>query len=99
MKLFLKYIKNKYILSGLLFLVWMLLFDDNRIISLIKFNKELKDVKSEKNYYLKEIKNNTKLLELLKNNPKELEKYAREKYLMKKDDEDIFLIVFEAVDE
>lgn len=95
MKLFLKYIKNKYILSGLLFLVWMLLFDDNRIISLIKFNKELKDVKSEKNYYLKEIENNNKLLELLKNNPKELEKYAREKYLMKKDNEDIFLIVFE----
>jgi cell division protein DivIC len=91
----LPYLKNKYILVGAFFVVWIGFFDTNRIVSVMRYRAEFKQVQKEKRYYIEEIEKNTKLLELYQNDKKALEKFAREKYFMKKDNEDVFLIVYE----
>ncbi|MFN4235463.1 MAG: septum formation initiator family protein [Bacteroidia bacterium] len=88
-------LKNKYILTSLGFIIWLLFFDRHDIISQIKLSKELKKMEEKKAFYLKEIENDSKKLNELLTNPKTLEKFAREKYLMKKDNEDIFVVVNE----
>lgn len=73
----------------------MLFFDQNDIISLIQIKGELSELEVNKEYYKKQIKETEKdLTDLLTNNDN-LERYAREKYLMKKNNEDIFVIVDE----
>lgn len=95
MKTIFNIIKNKYLIAILVFLVWIVFFDSNRLISVQRHRNELKKVNREKDYYQKEIEHNKKLLELYQTNIKALENFARENYLMKKDNEDIFLIVEE----
>ena len=99
LKKLLPYLKNKYILTLLIFLVWMLFFDRNDIISQIGMRSKLSQMKQDKLYYTEEIEKNKKEMEELMTNPKTLEKFAREKYLMKKDNEDIFVIVYANKDE
>ena len=92
MQIKLLYQKYKFYLLALFAFVWMLIFDSNNFIDLIQLNYEIKDLKSKKEYYTDEInKANLMYVELFTNN-KNLEKFAREKYLMKKDNEDIFII-------
>jgi cell division protein FtsB len=88
-------LKNKYLLVGVFFVVWMIFFDTNSFISISKHRKELREVKKEKDYYTSEIIKNKELIDLYKTDKKALEKLAREKYLMKKDNEDVYLIVYE----
>jgi cell division protein FtsB len=88
-------LRNKYILTTLGFIIWLLFFDRHDIISQYKLRKELHKLEEEKSFYLKEIEKDSKNLNELLTNPKTLEKFAREKYLMKKDNEDIFVIVNE----
>lgn len=88
-------LRNKYVLTTLGFIIWLLFFDRHDIISQIKLRKELHKLEEEKAFYVKEIEKDTKNLNELLTNPKTLEKFAREKYLMKKDNEDIFVIVNE----
>ncbi len=91
---FLKFISNKYIIVLLLFVSWMLFFDNYSYIEHRILNKELNELDDNKKYYKNEIlkdKNNIKILK----NPNQVEKYAREKYFMKKDSEDIYIIEFE----
>ena len=76
-------------------LIWMAFFDRNDIISQISYKKELRKLEADKQYYNEQIELNKKRTEELKGNSENLERYAREKYLMKKDDEEIFLIVRE----
>lgn len=94
-KRILKIVKNKYIITTTLFVVWLLFFDKNDVISQVELNKKLNELKKEKQYYLEEIARNKQDFMELQTNPKNLEKFAREKYLMKKDNEDIFVIVEE----
>lgn len=54
---------------------------------------KLNKLRADKTYYLAEIKNNRDAIEDLKTNKKSLERFAREKYLMKKDNEDVYVIV------
>lgn len=92
MKLKLFYQKYKFYLLALLAFIWMLIFDSNNFIDLIQLNNEIKDLKAKKEYYRDEInKANQMYIELFTNN-RNLEKFAREKYLMKKDNEDLFII-------
>ncbi|MCD4678783.1 MAG: septum formation inhibitor [Bacteroidales bacterium] len=93
-KIFLR-LKDKYILITLAFLVWISFFDTHNLISQFKRTRVLKDVQSEKQYYLEEIKSDSIATMELTSDKEHLEKFAREKYLMKKDDEDIFLIIKE----
>ena len=87
--------KNKYFITGSIFLLWLLFFDRNDLVSQYKIRGELKKLEEEKKFFLEEIKKDQESLNDLKTNPQTLEKFAREKYLMKKDNEDIFVIVKE----
>ena len=91
--LILPWLKNKYVLTILFFVVWMIFFDRNDFISQYSYRQDLKKLKNDKEYYITEIEKSKEATFELMSNPDNLEKFAREKYLMKKDDEDIFLIV------
>lgn len=86
------WIKNKYFISFAVFAVVLLFLDKNDLFTQMDRNKELKELKQSKLYYSTQIATERKELEGLKNDPAVLEKYAREKYLMKRDNEEIFLI-------
>lgn len=88
-------LKNKFILSLLAFVVWLLFFDQNNWINQLKYKMELNKLQSDKVFYQKEIRKAEKDLREIKTNPHTLEKFAREKYLMKKDNEEVFVIVKE----
>ncbi|QEC53934.1 hypothetical protein EDD80_108113 [Anseongella ginsenosidimutans] len=91
-----KYIlKNKYYLTSILFLIWMLFLDPNDIITQVRHLVRLNNINQDKEYYQEEIEKINKDLMELNSNKKQLEKFARENYLMKKDNEDIFIIVKE----
>jgi cell division protein DivIC len=89
-------ITNKYLITGMAFAVWMMFFDRNDLPLQIRRVRELNKIeRNEKNMAL-QISNTQKELELLKTNPETLEKYAREKYLMKKDNEDLYIVTFDS---
>lgn len=89
----LKVIKNKYLLTTIGIVVWILFFDKNDLFSQADLNGKLNKLKADRNYYLTEIESNKREIEELKTNKKSLEKFAREKYHMKKDNEDVYVIV------
>ena len=86
------WLKNKYTIASLSFLAIILFFDKNDFFTRRARDKELNDLLQSKTYYQKEIAAERSELEQLKNDPTTLEKYAREKYLMKKDNEDLFIV-------
>jgi cell division protein FtsB len=94
-KRILPFVKNKFILTILIFIVWLLFFDHNNLIDRAKELNHLRQLEKDKKYYIERIDKDSKRLEQLKTNNKNLEKFAREQYLMKKDNEDIFVIVEE----
>ena len=87
--------RNFYIVTGLIFLVWMLFLDSNDFLSRYKLTSKLRSLEGEKEYYLEKIKEVEKDKKELMGTPELLEKFAREKYLMKKETEDIFVVVEE----
>lgn len=89
----LKLIKNKYFLTTIGIIVWLLFFDKNDVFSQAELITKLNKLKSDRDYYITEIQNNKMEIEDLRTNKKSLEKFARERYLMKKDNEDIYVIV------
>ncbi len=87
------WLKNKYLLTAVGFLVWMLFFDERDFITThIRYPRELKKLQESSTFFQGEITATRNELERLKSNPSTIEKYAREKYLMKRDNEDLFLI-------
>ena len=88
-------LKNKYILTGIIFFIWLLIFDNNNLIDRFKGMRELKQLEKDRGYYLEWIETDSKQMNEIKTNNENLEKFAREQYLMKKEDEDIFIIVKE----
>ena len=91
---FLKIITNRYVLIFIVFLVWMLFFDENSYLNHREYNKEIEELKNSIEFYQKEIDANKKMIEALQD-PERLEKYAREAYRMKKENETLFLIEFD----
>jgi len=87
------FLKNKYFYTLMGFIVWMLFFDGNNFISQIKLNNQLRELKQEENYYKNQIEKDKEIFKALTSDSSALEKLAREKYLMKKENEDIFLII------
>jgi cell division protein FtsB len=84
---------NKYLLTGVGFSVWILFFDNRDFVtSHFRERGELQKLEKSKKYYEEQIAATKQELEQLKSNPSVLEKYAREKYLMKRDNEDLFVI-------
>lgn len=90
------WLKNKYFIATLAFLAWVVFFDRNDVLTQIQRNKELSDLQVSKAHYTSQIKDVRKELDQLSTNPEVLEKYARERYHMKKDNEEIFLIPSES---
>ncbi len=87
--------KNKYFLISTIFLVWLIFFDRNDLLSQYEYRQQLNKLKEEHEFYTKETVQVQKELNELTSNKEKLEKFAREKYLMKKQNEDIFVIVQE----
>ncbi len=88
-----KLLKNKYLLSIVALVVWLAYFDKNDVFTQFDLIQKCNKLNAEKEYYKTEIaKNKTEIFEL-QNNMKSLETFAREKYLMHKDNEDVFVFV------
>ena len=90
-------LRNKYLLAIVAFLVWMFFFDRNDVLSQferVRHANELKKMEEKKGL---EITGTRKELDLLKTSAQTIEKYAREKYLMKKDNEDLFIVAPDSV--
>ena len=85
--------RNKYILTIIIFVVWVLLLDSNNLIARYKEMRELNKLEIEREYYLKRIEADRQKLHELKTDNHNLEKYAREQYRMKKPDEDLYIIL------
>ncbi|MBC8320674.1 MAG: septum formation initiator family protein [Bacteroidetes bacterium] len=90
---FRKYINNKYFYTGLLFLVWWVFFDQESLIVQYNLSRVKTGLENQKEFYNNEIKKDEAAINTLQNDTVFLEKYAREKYFMKKDDEDVFVVV------
>ena len=88
-------LKNKYVLTLVVFLFWLLLFDQNNLSDRMQTSREYDQLLEERAYYQKKIDDDKRRIQELKTNNDNLEKFAREQYLMKKDNEDIFIIVDE----
>ena len=91
----LPYIKNKYLLSVTLFVAWLFFFDANNLIDRISVISEIRRLEKNKEYFRERIQKDSVRMQELKTDRENLEKFAREQYLMKKDDEEIFVIVFD----
>lgn len=89
-----KYLSNKYFLILLFFSTWMLFLDNYSYVEHRFLNKQIEELENNKKYYQDEIKKDLENIKLLKN-PDQIEKYAREKYFMKRENEDIYIIEFE----
>ena len=87
--------KNKYLIAAFLFIVWIAFFDQNNWVERYQNIKELKQLEADRGYYQQKIKEDAERLKELKTNNENLEKFAREQYLMKKENEDVFVIVEE----
>lgn len=86
------WLRNKYFLASLFFLTWMLFFDHNDIFLQISRSRELSKLNSGMDFYQSQIDSTRNLLEGIKNDPSRLESIARERYLMKRDEEKVFII-------
>lgn len=90
---FLAWHKSKYLLTLAGFAVWMFFFDDRDVITThFRHPDELKQLQKSKSYYEEQITSTRNELQQLKLNTATIEKYAREKYFMKRDNEDLFVI-------
>jgi len=85
-------LRNKYSLTFIIFFVWVIFFDSNNLYNRIKNLNRVHTLEKEIIFYNEKIKNDRVQLEELKSNPANLEKFARENFLMKKDNEDIFIV-------
>ena len=90
---FIKIFRKKYLMASVLFITWLFLFDGNNLIDRASALHTLHQLERDKKYYTEKIKSDSKKLEELKTNNDNLEKFAREQYLMKKENEDIFVII------
>ena len=88
-----KFIRSFYFIATVVFLVWMIFFDSNDFVTQYQMSKKLNDLETEKEYYVQKIAEVQKDRTELMSNPELLEKYAREKYYMKRPAEEVFILV------
>ncbi len=83
---------NKFILTLAIFFMWILIFDRSNWIDMLGELRKIRKLEKERIYYLEKIEHDRNRLKELRTNNENLEKFAREQYLMKKPDEEIFVI-------
>ena len=88
----LSWLKNKYLLAGIFFITWMVFFDPKDIASDLNKRAKYKNLQQSEQHLNQLITDTKEELDLLKTNAHTIEKYAREKYMMKKDNEDLFIV-------
>lgn len=93
---FFKIVTNIFVIILVPFIIWMLFFDENSYLTHRKFNKEINDLESTISFYKTKIKKDKETIKKLQDSL-ELERFAREKYLMKKENEDIYIIEFDTL--
>lgn len=86
------FLRNKFLVTTTAFAVWMLFFDKNDLFAQLERRQELRELDKSKDYFTEQIEQERRFSEELKHNPATIEKFAREKYFMKRDGEDLFLI-------
>jgi cell division protein FtsB len=89
---FLKLLKNLYFLAGSFFLVWMIFFDSNNLLNHIKTNNKYQELEYQQKYYEDAIRRLQREMKELSDDPKEIEKFARERYQYKKKGEDVYIV-------
>jgi cell division protein DivIC len=92
-----KWILNRYIITIVLFMVWLVFFDENNLISQIQARGELNKLRAEKKYFSDKIDDYTFQLNALDTDPGFVEKYAREHYYFSKENEDIFVVELDTI--
>lgn len=88
-------LRNKYFSTSLVFIVWIGLFDENNLIERFSLMGELRQIEKDKKYYARQIEIDAARLKELQTSNENLEKFAREQYLMHRKNEDVFVIVRE----
>lgn len=88
-----KFWRSKYFIAILFFFVWILFCDNMDLITVTSHRMKLNQLEDEKTWYNEEIARDKQSLEELTTNPQMLEKFAREQYRMKRENEDIFVLV------
>jgi len=86
------FLRNKFLVAATAFAVWMLFFDKNDLFSQLERRNELQELNKSKDYFVEQIEQERRFSKELKENPATIEKFAREKYFMKRDGEDLFLV-------
>lgn len=86
-------IKNKYLITLVALLVWLSFFDKNDFSTQRDLSLKVSKLQGERDYYIKAIETNKREIRELQTDSNNLEKFARENYLMKRDNEDVFVIV------
>ena len=89
------WLRNKYVLTIAVFTIWMLFFDQNNTVDRIRMGSEIRQLEHDREYYLEQIQKDSARLSELTTNKENLEKYAREQFLMKKSNEDVFVVIEE----
>ena len=88
------WLKNKYIISGTIFFIWIFFFDTNSLLMHIDQKKEIKKIENDINYYKTEINKDEKIINIITNDSltPQLEKYLREKLFLSKKNEEVFIV-------
>ncbi|NVK04005.1 MAG: septum formation initiator family protein [Flavobacteriia bacterium] len=87
-----KIVSNRYVLATFFFAIWMLFLDRHNLGLHIELSQQIEEYEEARSYYQEELERNTRELEELESDPAKLEKFAREKYWMHKEGEEVFLI-------
>lgn len=87
-----KYLKNKFFIAFAAFVVWIAFLDKTNLMYQYQFQSEVNKLEGQKEFFIQEIKQTREEQQELLSSPEKLEKFAREKYYMKKDNEDLFII-------
>ncbi|MCU0376093.1 MAG: septum formation initiator family protein [Chitinophagaceae bacterium] len=90
-------LKLHYLLALAAFVVWMLFFDEKDVFTQIKRTKELEKIENRIAFYRQEIDQTKKQIEQLDTDPAMLERFAREKYFMKRDNEEVFIMEYDSL--
>lgn len=86
-----RFLTNKYLIASIAFILVMLFLDKNDLITTMERKEELNNLSQSKEHYMQELSNLRKVKSDLETDPAVIEKLAREKYLMKRENEDIFV--------
>ncbi|CAL1520663.1 septum formation initiator family protein [Chitinophaga sp. MM2321] len=87
-----RYLKNKFFITAVAFVVWLAFLDKTNLMYQYQFQSEVNKLEGQKEFFIKEIKQTKEEQQELLSSPEKLEKFAREKYYMKKDNEDLFIM-------